>query len=297
MRKYFLFSVMFICNFALKAQELSCTVTVNSDKIRGSNKTIFKTLQNSITEYLNTTRWTNREVKPYEKIQCAISIFILEQPQSDQFKGNIQVQVNRPVYKTNYKTTLFNFKDDDISFSYKEFEPFFYNENSFDSNLVSILTFYAYTILGIDADTFSPKGGDIFYKQAENVVNQAQQSGYIGWSKIDGNGTRYELNENLLSPVYEDYRKAMYQYHREGLDIMSTNALIAKKAIANAIIRLKRIYDSRPNAFLLRVFTDAKADEIVSVFSGGPSFDVTELKNVLMTISPSNNSKWKKLGN
>jgi len=289
MRKIILFAVLFISSLSLIAQELNCTVTVNSDKIRGSNKTIFKTLQNSISEYLNTTRWTNRDVKPYEKIQCAISIFILDQPQPNQFKGNIQVQVNRPVYKANYQTTLLNLKDDDLSFSYREFEPFFYNENSFDSNLVSILTFYAYTILGIDADSFTPNGGEIFYKKAENVVNQAQQSGYVGWSKIDGNGTRYELNENILSPVYSDFRKAIYQYHREGLDIMSTNAEVAKKS--------KRIYDTRPNAFLLRVFTDAKADEIVSIFSGGPTYDIAELRSVLLKISPSNNSKWKKLNN
>jgi hypothetical protein len=297
MRKAILFTVLFISSFGLIAQELNCTVTVNSDKIRGSNKTVFKTLQNSISEYLNTTRWTNRTVKPYEKIKCAISIFILDQPQPNQFKGNIQVQVNRPVYKANYQTTIFNFKDDNLSFSYKEFDPFFYNENSFDNNLVSILTFYAYTILGIDADSFAPNGGEVFYKQAENVVNQAQQSGYVGWSKIDGNGTRYELNENILSPVYSEFRKAVYQYHREGLDIMSTNADIAKKAIANAIIRLQKIYDARPNAFLLRVFTDAKADEIVSIFSGGPTYDVAELRSVLLKISPSNNSKWKKLSN
>jgi len=297
MRKTFLFIVVFISSFSLIAQELNCTVTVNSDKIRGSNKTVFKTLQNSISEYLNTTRWTNRTVKPHEKIKCAISIFILDQPQSDQFKGNIQVQVNRPVYKANYQTTIFNFKDDNLSFSYKEFDPFFYNENSFDNNLVSILTFYAYTILGIDADTFAPNGGEIFFKQAENVVNQAQQSGYVGWSKIDGNGTRYELIDNILSPVFADFRKTIYQYHREGLDIMSTNAEVSKKNIANAIIRLKRIYDTRPNAFLLRVFTDAKTDEIVSIFSGGPNYDVTELRNVLLKISPSNNAKWNNLHN
>jgi Domain of unknown function (DUF4835) len=296
MRKIVIF-ILLISSLSITAQELNCTVTVNSDRIRGSNRTIFVTLQNTISEYLNATKWTNRTVKPFEKIKCAVSIFILDQPQPNQFKGNIQIQVNRPVYKANYQTTIFNFKDDNLSFSYKEFDPFFYNENSFDNNLVSILTFYAYTILGIDADSFAPNGGEVFYEQAENVVNQAQQSGYVGWGKIDGNGTRYELNENILSPVYSEFRKAVYQYHREGLDIMSTNAEVAKKAIANAIIRLQKIYDARPNAFLLRVFTDAKADEIVSIFSGGPTYDVAKLRSVLLKISPYNNSKWKKLNN
>lgn len=296
MRKIFAIFIL-LFTIALNAQELNCTVTVNSDKIRGSNKSVFKTLQNSIAEYLNTTRWTNKSIKPYEKIKCAISIFILDEPRANQYRGNIQIQVNRPVYKANYQTTIFNFKDDDLSFDYKEFEPFFYNENSFDSNIVSILTFYAYTILGIDADSFTPKGGEIFYRKAENVVNQAQQSGYVGWNSIDGNGTRYELNENLLSPVYVEFRNAMYQYHREGLDIMHVNTSLGKKTMGNAIKRLQKIYDSRPNAFLLRVFTDAKADEIVSVFSDGPNYDVSKLREVLLKISPYHNSKWKKLRN
>ena len=296
MRKIFAILIL-LSTIGLKAQELNCTVSVNSDKIRGSNKSVFKTLQNSVSEYINTTRWTNKSVKPNEKIKCVISIFLFDEPNPNQFKGSIQVQVNRPVYKANYQTTIFNFKDDNLSFSYKEFEPFFYNENSFDSNLVSVLTYYAYTILGIDADSFAPKGGEIFYKKAENVVNQAQQSGYVGWNSIDGSGTRYELNENLLSPVYVEFRNAMYQYHREGLDIMHVNTSLGKKTMGNAIKRLQKIYDSRPNAFLLRVFTDAKADEIVSVFSDGPNYDVSKLRDVLLKISPYHNSKWKKLKN
>lgn len=297
MRKYLLISILFFLVFNLNAQELNCTVTVNADKIRGSNKSTFKTLQNTISEYLNNTRWTNRKIKLQEKIQCAVSIFILKEPTPGNFTGNIQIQASRPVYNATYQTTIFNFKDDNLSFNYKEFDPFFYNENSFDNNLVSILTFYAYTILGIDADTFSLKGGEIFYKQAENTVNQAQQSGYVGWNKIDGNRTRYELNENLLSAVYEPFRNALYQYHRQGLDVMYKNAAKGKIAIANAIYKLEKIYNQRPNALLLRIFTDAKADEIVNIFSGGPFFDISKLRNVLLKISAYNNSKWKKLKN
>ncbi len=297
MCKSFLTLCCFFIVFNGFSQELNCTVTLNADKIRGSNKSVFKTLQNSISEYLNTTKWTNRLVKSNEKIQCAISIFILEEPQTNEYKGNIQILVNRPVYNSTYQTSIFNFKDDNLAFNYKEFDPLRYNENSFDSNLTSILTFYAYTMLGIDADTFSPKGGEVFYKQAENVINISQQSGYLGWNKIDGNGSRYELNENLLSPVYVEFRSALYQYHRDGLDIMYTSSEAGKKAIANAILRLQKIYDARPNAFILRVFTDTKADEIVTIFSEGTTFDVTPLRDVLLKISPYNNSKWKNIKN
>ncbi|NCP21519.1 MAG: DUF4835 domain-containing protein [Flavobacteriales bacterium CG_4_9_14_0_2_um_filter_35_242] len=297
MRNFFLVLLFYFSVFNLLAQELNCTVTLNADKIRGSNKSVFKTLQNSISEYLNTTKWTNIKVKSNEKIQCAINIFILEEPQTNQYKGTMQILVNRPVFNSTYQTTIFNFKDDNLSFSYKEFDPLRFSENSFDSNLTSMLTFYAYTVLGIDADSFALKGGDVFYKQAENVINLSQQSGYLGWNKIDGNGSRFELNENLLSPVYVEYRNAMYQYHREGLDIMYTSSEAGKSTIANAILRLKKIYDTRPDAFILRVFTDAKADEIVTIFSEGPTFDVTSLKDVLLKISPYNNSKWKNIKN
>jgi len=297
MRNFFLVLLFYFSVFNLLAQELNCTVTLNADKIRGSNKSVFKTLQNSISEYLNTTKWTNIKVKSNEKIQCAINIFILEEPQTNQYKGTMQILVNRPVFNSTYQTTIFNFKDDNLSFSYKEFDPLRFSENSFDSNLTSMLTFYAYTGLGIDADSFALKGGDVFYKQAENVINLSQQSGYLGWNKIDGNGSRFELNENLLSPVYVEYRNAMYQYHREGLDIMYTSSEAGKSTIANAILRLKKIYDTRPDAFILRVFTDAKADEIVTIFSEGPTFDVTSLKDVLLKISPYNNSKWKNIKN
>jgi len=297
MRNFFLVLLFYFSVFNLLAQELNCTVTLNADKIRGSNKSVFKTLQNSISEYLNTTKWTNIKVKSNEKIQCAINIFILEEPQTNQYKGTMQILVNRPVFNSTYQTTIFNFKDDNLSFSYKEFDPLRFSENSFDSNLTSMLTFYAYTVLGIDADSFALKGGDVFYKQAENVINLSQQSGYLGWNKIDGNGSRFELNENLLSPVYVEYRNAMYQYHREGLDIMYTSSEAGKSTIANAILRLKKIYDTRPDAFILRVFTDAKADEIVAIFSEGPTFDVTSLKDVLLKISPYNNSKWKNIKN
>jgi len=281
--------------FQLNAQELNCLVIVNSEQIQNSNTQVYNTLQNSIIEYMNNTKWTNNNYKPQEKINCAITINITEQPSSNEFKGNIQIQASRPVFNSTYQTPTFNFKDDQLSFTYNEYESLLYNENSFDSNLVSMLTFYAYTILGIDADTFSPLGGEQFYKQAENVVNLAQQGGYSGWNRIDGNNTRYQLNENILSPVYKDFRDVMYAYHISGLDIMSDNAKEAKKNMSDALMKLQNIYNRRANAFLLRVFMDTKSDEIVDVFSDGPSTNSTNLKGILLKIYPSFNAKWEKI--
>ena len=290
-----LYILIFVFIAQVKAQELNCLVIVNADQIQNTNSQIYNTLQNEITEYINNTKWTNNSYKPHEKISCAITLNILEQPSSNEFKGNIQIQASRPVFNSTYQTPIFNYKDDNLSFTYNEFQPLIYNSNSFESNLVSMLTFYAYTILGIDADTFSFKGGEQFHQLAENVVNLAQQGGFSGWNRIDGSNTRYQLNENILSPVYEDYRKVLYEYHIKGLDLMSENKKEAKNNLANAIMTLQNIYNRRANAYLLRVFMDTKSDEIIDVFSDGPRINSTNLKEVLLKIYPTFNTKWEKI--
>ncbi len=290
-----LFILFFVFIAQLKAQELNCLVIVNADQIQNTNSQIYNTLQNEITEYINNTKWTNNSYKPHEKISCAITLNILEQPSSNEFRGNIQIQASRPVFNSTYQTPIFNYKDDNLSFTYNEFQPLIYNENSFESNLVSILTFYAYTIIGIDADTFSLKGGEQFHQLAEKVVNLAQQGGFSGWNRIDGSNTRYQLNENILSPVYEDFRKVLYEYHIKGLDLMSDNKKEAKNNVANAIMSLQNIYNRRANAYLLRVFMDTKSDEIIDVFSDGPRINSANLKELLLKIYPTFSTKWEKI--
>lgn len=284
-----LFSVM-----QLKAQELNCTITVNADKIPGSNKQIFATLENSLNEFVNQKRWTNFNYKPQEQVNCNLTLTILEQIGND-LRGHIQIQSSRPIFNSTYLTPVFNFKDDNFSFQYTEYEPLLFNENSFESNLVSIVTFYVYTILGMDADTFTLNGGTSFYTKAQDVLVQAQQSGYVGWNQNDGNQTRFTLIDNILSPTYKLFRTAMYEYHKNGLDIMSQDKKRAKQKIAASIIGLKTIYDTRPNAFLLRIFMDSKANEIVEIFSDGPRFDTFKLKEDLIRISPINASKWNEI--
>lgn len=291
-----IFTFVLIFTFInIKAQELNCTVTVNHDQIRTSNNQIFKTLEKSMFDYINKTKWTNKQYKKQEKIKCAITLNITEQPETDQFKGIIQVQVLRPVFNSSYETPTLNFNDKDISFSYEEYQPLIFNASSFESNLTSILTFYANVILGVDGDTFRYNGGDEYYKKAENVMLVAQQSGFKGWNKVDGNATRYQFIENLLNNTYKDYRFAMYRYHLNGLDVMFDDKSKAKKNIAEAITNLQRIYSKRPNAFLLRVFLDTKEDEIVSVFKDGPKVDIRGLQDMLLRVYPARSNSWEKL--
>jgi len=278
----------------LNAQELNCSITVNSDKIPGSNKQIFTTLENALNEFVNQKRWTSYNYKPQERIDCNLTITILEQS-GDDFKGHIQIQSSRPIFNSSYLTPVFNFKDDDFSFQYAEFEPLQFNENTFESNLVSVISFYVYTILGFDADTFSLNGGTAHFTKAQDIVVQAQQSGYIGWNQNDGTRTRFTLIDNILSPTYSLFRSTLYEYHLKGLDTMSQDKKKAKQKIADSIESLKSIFDMRPNAFLLRVFMDSKATEIVNVFSDGPNFDTFKLKEDLLKISPINAAKWNEI--
>ncbi len=277
------------------AQELNCVVNINTDEIGVSNKQVFVTMQTAIFEYMNNTKWTSSVYKNHEKIDCSITIFIREAPSTNQFKGNLQLQISRPVFNSTYSTSILSYNDSNISFNYEEFQPLVYNENSFDSNLVSLLTFYAYTILGYEADTFGYKGGENFFKLAENVVNQAQQGGGIGWNRVDGNYTRYQLNENILSPVYDQYRRTVYEYHIKGLDKMVDNKMEAKEAISNSIINLENLFNDRPNTYLIRVFMDTKSDEIVDIFSDGPKIDTFKLREVLSKIFPALDPKWKEI--
>jgi hypothetical protein len=294
MRKI-IFIFLFLSGFSASSQELNCVVFINHAEIGVSNRQLFETMQNDIFEFMNNTKWTSSNYKTHEKINCSITINILEALSATSFKGSLQLQISRPVFNSTYTTSLLNFNDNDVSFVYQEFQPLVYNETAYESNLTSILTFYAYTILGYQADSFGYKGGENFFKLAENVMIVAQQGGGAGWNRIDGNYTRYQLNENLLSPVYEQYRRAMYEYHILGLDRMVDNSREAKESILKSIVGFQSLYNERPNTFLIRVFMDTKSDEIVDIFSDGPRIDTSQLREVLSNIYPSFDEKWKKI--
>ncbi len=290
MKKIASFLVLFFVGLA-NAQQLNCTIQVNSDKIASTNNQIFKNLKTSITDFVNKTDWTSEEYKPNEKIECSM-VIIINSYESNQFAASIQVQSNRPIFNSSYASPVFNFNDNDFSFRYIEFENLQFNPNNFDSNLTSVLAYYCYMILGFDADTYSLLGGNKNYEVAQQIMTVAQQSGYKGWSQTDNNQNRYFLVSDVLSGTFDPFRQSLYQYHREGLDGMSTDLKGSKEKVISAITTLSAIYKTRPNAFLTRVFFDAKVDEIVSILSGGPKVVLSETIETLNRISPLNVSKW-----
>ena len=288
MRKI-LFLILLV-NGAIQAQELNCKVSINYDRITNANPQIFKTLERSLTDFINKTRWTNQTFKDNEKIECSMLINVSGYS-SDQFTASIQVQSSRPIFNSSYTSPVFNYNDKDFSFRYLEFETLVFSPNSYDSNLISVVAFYSYMMMGLDADTFGLKGGDQYYELAQNVAILAQQGGSKGWNQSDGNLSRYFLINDIRSNTFSPYREAMYEYH-SGLDMMADNQKAAKEKIKRSVKTLSAIYDSRPNAFLTRIFFDAKADELVSIFSGGPSIAVADMVENLNKISPLNSSKW-----
>ncbi|SDQ69401.1 type IX secretion system protein PorD [Flagellimonas zhangzhouensis] len=294
MRK--LLSFFLLCTVSVSgfAQELNCTVTVNSDQVNQTNQQIFKTLERSLNDFVNKSKWTNRVYRENEKVNARMFITVT-QYESDRFEANIQIQSARPVFNTSYESPVFNYKDNAFNFIYQEFQPLVYNPNSFDSNLVGVISYYVYIILGLDADTFSLEGGNDYYRRAQNIVAQAQSSSYSGWSQDTGDRTRFELVDNLLSNSFREYRIAMYNYHRKGLDVLADNNSTGKQIIAGSLRLFETLINRRPNAFLIQTFFDAKSEEIQNIFSDGPKVDVVKLKETLNKVAPFYSSTWNQI--
>ena len=294
MRNSLIVVLIFISFCRIRAQELNAQVIVNSDLVNQTNQQIFKTLERSLNEFLNTQVWTNKELLNQEKITCSF-VLNLSNYNNDQFEATLQVQSQRPIFDTNYDTPIFNFLDRDVVFSYQEFQPLFFNQSSFESNLVSLLSFYVYVIIGLDADTFIENGGSIYYQQALQVVNLAQITSRKGWKASDGTRNRFWLIDNLRSNTFREYRQALYTYHRSGLDQMTSVPFEGKEAVMKAIQQLEPLFLRRPNAFLLQIFFDAKVEEIVNLFKEGPKVDFKATETVLKKIAPFFGSRWKQI--
>ena len=295
MRKIFSFIVLFFAMQVCVAQQLNCEVIVNAEQTGQANLSVFKTLERALNEFINQTTWTERKFQPHERIDCSMFITITSF-EGESFNGTIQVQSSRPVYGTSMITPVFNFNDEQFGFSYREYQPLNYSQNTYNSNLISVISFYVYTILGMDADTFSPEGGSTYFEEANRIVTNAQQGNAVGWKGSDGQRSRFRLNADLLANTYAEYRTALYEYHRLGLDVMHEDILTGKAVIAETLNKLEVMNNRRNNSLLLRTFFDSKADEISSLYSAGPTYDATaELVETLNNIAPRYARNWRNI--
>ncbi len=275
-------------------QELNAQFVVNADLVNQTNQQIFETLERSLNEFINSQSWSNQDFLPQEKITCSF-VLNLSSYNASKFEGTLQIQSQRTIFDSNYDSPLLNFLDKDVSFNYQEYQPLFFSPASFESNLVSLISFYVYIILGINADSHRFKGGDSYFEQAQQIVNLSQQSGALGWKQNDSNRNRFWLSDTVRSNTFREYREALYTYHRKGLDLMTEKPFEAKKNIISALLPLENLYDRRPNAMLLQMFFDAKTDEIVNLFSDGPEVDFDRASKILKKIAPFYQPQWKQI--
>ncbi len=264
-------------------------------QIQGTNVKVFETLQTALYEFMNNKKWTDHVYSMEERIECNIMINLTEQVSQDEFKGTIQVQATRPVFNTSYTSVLFNHMDNNMHFKYVEFQSLEFSETTHMSNLTSILAYYAYIILGLDYDTFSPKGGYEFFQKAEKIVNNAQNAPEKGWKAFEDLKNRYWLVENLLNDVYSPIRECYYAYHRQGLDLMAEKSQEARTYIADGLEGLRKVYQQKPGSFLMQIFFNAKTDEIVNIFSEAYPDEKMRMVNLLSQIDPVNSSKYQKI--
>lgn len=295
MKKIIFFCLVFIVTMQINAQELNCTVQVISQQVEGTEKKIYETLEKSIRQFFNELKWSNFTYKQEEKIECSILINISDRISSDEFKGTLTLSLRRPIYKSSYYSTMFNYIDKDITFKYIEFQPLEFAENSYISNLVSLMAYYAYVFIGLDADSYSMNGGTPFFEKAQTIVNYTQSVPDKGWKAFENPRNRYWLIENLLNSSYNDMRKCYYQYHRLGLDMMYDNIDIGRNNITEALELLRKVNREKNNLFVVKSFLDAKSDEIINIYSKAPFNEKTNVVAILKEIDPANTSKYQKI--
>jgi len=291
MKKYIFLFLILLSGPVLFAQMINSQIKIDAQQTGRTQLSVFNTLERALDDFLNTTRWTDESLPQNQRVEASFFITV-QSYSSNNFRATLQIQSSRPVYGSAMNTPVFNFKDNQLNFTYEENQPLSFNQNSFENNLVSTLAFYVYVILGMDADTFSPEGGSRFFANADQIASVAQQSGSAGWSSGSGPNSRFELNSQLNSSTFRDYHQALYQYHRLGLDVMHENLEEGKNNIVEALELLYTVNRSRPNTILIRSFFDAKAGEIASVFSGGPQVNIEEVVQYLNNMAPTYSAQW-----
>ena len=297
MHKLLLATAFYILIFssASIAQELNCLVTVSAEQVQTTERRVFKDMEIAFAQFLNTRKWTDDEFETDERINCNLNITINSMPSIGNFLATVQIQSARPIYNTSYESLLLNFADREWQFAYVESQPLEFNDNTFQSNLTSILAFYAYVILGLDYDSFGLKGGEAYLQKALDVVNNAQNSNRPGWNQIGSNRNRYWLIENLTNTQMTSVREGMYTYHLKALDTYSEDPDNSRKQILDVLKDLQTVRANNPTSILVISFMDAKADELVNIFSEGNMQVRKEAYDILNVLDPSKREAFEQI--
>ena len=301
MLKYLGILFIFLATFSSSGQELNCQVSIITDarlEITSVEKEVFEQLKQTIYDMMNTTQWTKDKFKIEERINCTIQLQINSIPTPGTYSGSLQVQSSRPAYNSSYNSTLFNFQDDDITFSYSRNAVLIYAPNQFRDNLTSILAFYAYFIIGMDYDSFSLKGGSPYFNEAQQIVSNAQSSNAPGWKSNEaGKRNRFYLVDNILHQLFEPLRDCNFDYHRKGVDKLYDDKIVARKSMFDALNKLNKVVATRPNSINLLNFVQAKLVELKNVYADAEAKDKIDIVNLLKKLDPANSSKYQEILN
>jgi len=299
--KFIVLAVLLGISLASKAQEFQAKVTVISNRIPSTvDKKVFTTLQTQLTNLLNNRKWSGETFKQTEKIECSFLLNLESIIETNVYKASLTVQAARPVYNAAYQAALVNFMDADVIFKYIEYQPVEFNESrvqgsdALASNLTAIFAYYAYTILGLDSDSFQPKGGDVFFQKAQNIINNAPEGkGISGWRVFDGLRNRYFLIENLINSRYNIVHDVIYSYYRSGLDKMYDAETEARANILQSLIQLQAFNKDNPNTMIVQFFMQSKSAELIGIFKKGMPQEKSKAIEILSLLDIANTSRYK----
>ncbi|MBP5771161.1 MAG: DUF4835 family protein [Bacteroidaceae bacterium] len=294
-----LFILLFVLTLTspARAQELNAKVIINRSQVSNTKSGVFDALEKAVTQFLNERAWTELKFREQERIQCSFNITVNTYSETDNsFKASLLVASNRPVFDSNYTTTVWNTNDKDFDFTFQEFDQLDWRPEQIDNNLTAVLAYWAYMIIGLDLDSMSPMGGTEVLRMAQDICNSAEGLGYKGWKAFDDTKNRFAIVNDYLDGSMEKFRQLQYTYYRTGLDHMAENTEQARKAIAEAVSLLKQAHEDKSLSMLPQIFTDFKRDELVSIFSGqGNAQEREQIYDILFRINPSQNTYWEKL--
>jgi hypothetical protein len=302
-RFQFILVVGLLVSQVAAAQELRATVSVIANQVQGVDRKVFVTLQNSIKEFLNNRHWAKDAFTPAERIECSFLLNITGTGGTgDTYKASLTVQATRPVYNSSYATSILNIQDNNVAFRYVEYQQLEFNDtrvagnDPMAANLTAILAYYVNIILGLDYDSFAPRGGDEYFKRALNIVNNAPEGKDIsGWKAFEGNRNRYWLQDNLLNAKFLQFHDVMYQYHRQGLDVMYEDVNKGRAAVLNCVNMLYSIHQSIPNSMLMQVFFSAKANELQKLFAKAMPQEKSRAAELLAQMDIPNAQKYQQM--
>jgi hypothetical protein len=286
------FFLMLLAYAGASGQELFCQVSIQTPQIQASDKSIYDKLEDDLREFMNNKKWTTDEFLNQERIECSMVITISERVSTDEFKANIQIQSRRPVYGSSYNSPMFNHQDNDLTFRYVQDQLIEFDESNINSNLTAVLAYYANIILGLDYDSFSPEGGTPYFAKAQTIVNNAQGLADRGWKAFESSRNRYWLVENLMNVSFKPLRSFLYTYHRLGFDRFTENMQDARQSITEGIKDLRKVYNDKPNSFLMQAFFTAKSDELINLYTQANPTEKNEVVQTLSIVDPANTLKY-----